>query len=305
MSRIAVAFIATGPTLVRDAEMPVTRQCNLCDNPLARSASVCPHCGRPGLYPNVEDAEDPDERAALDRRYQAALTESATRGADQALKDFEAATANSRAVLARSPSELLRMANSDHELYATYYKLIRAGVRLPTGGEWDFRRKVADAALFPGFEEQITFAALSLEGTGLSHYGSCSIVLRNDLIAHRTSVFEENSVVFTERYRVAMKKGKVPNGYRAPWANRGKLCVAKLDQSIDAATRPDEYSRLLMREGATSEEDQFVEAHIFGPWTARTIEQVSVSKRRKRADNVSIKWLERELKKFGVRVKTK
>lgn len=60
-----------------------------------------------------------------------------------------------------------------------------------------------------------------------------------------------------------------------------------------------------MRQGATSEDDQFVEAHIFSPWTARTIEQLSVSKQRKKADNVSIKWLEKELKKFGVTVKTK
>lgn len=176
---------------------------------------------------------------------------------------------------------------------------------MPAGDEWDYRRRSADLALFPNFEEHITFAALSLDGVGLSNYGSCSIVLRNDMIAHRATVFEENSVTFTERHGVAMKKGKVPHGYRAPWADRGKLCVAKLHQSIDATTRPDEYSRLLMRQGATSEEDQFVEAHIFGPWTARTIEHVSVSKRRKKADNISIKWLEREMKKFGVTVNTK
>lgn len=157
----------------------------------------------------------------------------------------------------------------------------------------------------PDFEEQITFAALSLDGIGLSNYGSCSIVLRNDMIAHRATVFEENSVTFTERHGVAMKKGKVPHGYRAPWPDRGKLCAAKLHRDIDAHTAQAEYSRLLMRGGSTSEEDQFVEAHIFGPWTARTIEQVSVSKRRKKGDNISIKWLERELKKFGVTVRTK
>jgi hypothetical protein len=262
--------------------MPATRQCAFCNNPLPRSASVCPHCGRPGLYPNVEDAEDHAEHAELERRHQAALTQSAARGVDQTLKDFEVAAADSKAVLARSSNELLRLANSDHELYATYYKLTRAGVRLPTGEKWDFRRRVADAALFPGFEEQITFAALSLDGIGLSNYGSCSIVLRDDMIAHRASVFEANSVTFTEHHHVAMKEGKVPHGYRAPWANRGKLCAAKLHQSINAATRPDEYARLLMCQGATSEEDHFVEAHIFGPWTARAIEQVSISKRRKK-----------------------
>ena len=112
-------------------------------------------------------------------------------------------------------------------------------------------------------------------------------------------------MIFTERHWTKMKKGKVPVGYRATWADRGKLCAAKLHKDIDAHTAKDEYSRLLMCQGATSEEDQFVEAHIFGPWTARTIEHVSVSKRRKKADNVSIRWLERELKKFGVTVKTK
>lgn len=183
----AVAFIATRQTLVRNSEMPVIRQCNLCNNPLPRSASVCPHCGRPGLYPNVEDADDLVERAALERRYQAALTESATRGADRSLKDFEATAADSKAVLARSPGDLLRLANSDRDLFATYYQLRRAGLRLPAGDEWDYRRRSADLALFPDFEEHITFAALSLDGAGLSNYGACSIALRNDMIAHRAS----------------------------------------------------------------------------------------------------------------------
>lgn len=282
--------------------MSANRHCEFCRSPLPRSASVCVHCGRPGLYPNVEDAGDPAERAALDRRYQTAHSESASRGAGQALKDFEAAAANSKAVLARSPGDLMRLANSDHDLFATYYQLRKAGIRLPAGDQWDYRRSVADDALFPGYKEQITFAVLSLDGTGLSNYGSCSIVLRSELIEHRASVFEENSVIFTERHRVPQKKGKVPHGYRAAWSDRGRLCAAKLHRNIDANTAQDQYCRLLVCEGATSEEDQFVEAHIFGPWTARTIEQVSVSKRKKKADNISIKWLEKELKKFGVTV---
>jgi hypothetical protein len=283
--------------------MPATRDCEFCHNALPRAASVCPHCGQPGLFPNVSDAEDEAERTALDRRSQAALIHSATRGAEQALKDFEAAAANSKAVLARSPGELLRLATSDHELYATFYELIGAGVRLPTGDQWDFRRQMADAALFPGYFKQIRFAALSLDGVGLSNFGSCSIVLRTDMIAHRTSVLEENSVIFAERHGVGTNQGAVPSGYRASWSDRAKLCGAKLHERIDAATRPDEYSRLLMRQGTTSEDDEFVEAHVFGPMTVRTIEQVTVSKRKKRADNVNIKRLTEELGKFGIKVK--
>ena len=283
--------------------MPATRECQFCSNPLPRSASLCPHCGRPGLYPNVYDADDSAERAALERRYQAALTKSANRGADDELKAFEAAVANSKAVIARSSGELLRLAMSDHEIYATFYQLIEGSVRASASDQWDFRRQVADAALFPGYFKHIRFAALSLDGAGLSTYGACSIVLRDDMIAHRSSVIEENSVIFVERHGLAKKKGAVPPGYRAPWPDRAKVCVAKLHSSVDATTTQDEYCRLLMREGATSELHEFVEGHVFGPITVRTIEQVSVSKRRKRADNVNIGRLREELGKFGVKVR--
>lgn len=146
------------------------------------------------------------------------------------------------------------------------------------------------------------------------------------MIAHRASVLDENSVLFVERHGVATGKGAgppstvpvgavspggaappgaVPPGYRAIWADRGRLCAAKLHPRIDAGTGPVEYSRLLMRQASAPEDHEFVEAHIFGPMTVRTFEEVSVSKRKKKADNVSIKWLERELKKFGVTVKTR
>lgn len=261
---------------------------------------MCPHCGRPGLYPNVADAEDDTERDALERRYHAALTEASARGAAKALKGFEAVAAKSKAVLTRSLGDLLRLAKGDN-LFATYYQ-VRGDV---SGAEWDLRRTIADAVLFPGYHNQITIAALSLDESGLSRYGSCSIVLRNDMIAHRATVFEENSILFAERHRLGMEKGRVRHGYRAPWHERGKLCATKLHRHIGPDTVRDEYAALLMHEGATSEDDQFVEVHIFGPVTMRTIEQVSVRKPRKGPDKVSIRWLEQELKKFGVTVKTK
>ena len=227
--------------------MSATRECRLCNNPLPRSASLCPHCGRPGLYANVEDAQNDAEHAELNVRYQAALADANARGAEQALNDFEAAAANSQAVMARSPGELLRLVTSDNEIYATFYQLIEGGIRTPESGQWDFKRQVADAALFPGYFRHIRFAALSLDGIGLSTFGSCSIGLKDDMIAHRSSVFEENSVIVTERHEVAKNRGLVPLGYRAIWSDRGKLCAAKLHRSIDATTPPNEYSRLLMR----------------------------------------------------------
>src|SRR2546425_1060323 len=119
--------------------------------------------------------------------------------------------------------------------------------------------------------------ALSLDGHGLPNYGECSIVLREEMIADRTSVFEENSALFVERHNIKIsRKPNLPKGYRATWAERAKLGVAKLYGRIDSTTTPDKYSRILLRAGATSESDDFIEVHIFGPMTVLTMEQVIV-----------------------------
>jgi hypothetical protein len=276
--------------------------CDFCKNDVPPSANQCPHCGRPGLFPNVRIAETPAEQTALNRRYQAAKKDLVARGAASNLNDFEKVIANSRAVISRPHEELLRLVTSDHELYTTYYKLIEAEVRLPTGEKWDVLRAVADSTLFPNYKEQIRFAALTLDGKGLFNYGDCSIVLRPDYIAHRTSVFEENSVLFMKHHKIPMwKPDKLPLGYRATWEERGNLCVAKLYKSIDANTRPDEYSTLLLEQGGTSEDDQFVEAHIYGPITIRTVERVILDPRLKRRQRATIiKALKEKLSKYGV-----
>jgi hypothetical protein len=175
--------------------MSISRSCSACGNSFHLSQPHCPHCGRPGLYGNVYAAEIAEEVGALEERYQTAKRDAATRGAKAALNDFETALFNSQAVIARPVNEVQRLANSDNELYATYYQLQDAPIRLPTGEKWDVLRVIADSALFPNYKEEIRFGALSLDGLGVSNYGECFIVLRTDMIAHRASVFEENSVL--------------------------------------------------------------------------------------------------------------
>ncbi len=280
--------------------------CLNCNNHIPSSVDRCPHCGRWCPPPNVRAAEDPDEYSALEDRYQTARTEAATRGADEAVNNFEAALANTVVVISRSLAEVERLATSDNELYATYYQLTEAEIRLPEGNKWDILRAVTDSALFPGYKKHIRFAALSLDGVGLSNYGECWLVFRTDMIAHRASVFEENSVMFMKHRNVEVyDTPTLPKGYRATWENRHKLCVAKLAGSIDSTTRADEYSGLLLRQGATSEEDEFVEVHIWGPMTARTIERVTFTPRKNTIQNVRIKALRQRLEKTGATLKVK
>jgi hypothetical protein len=129
------------------------------------------------------------------------------------------------------------------------------------------------------------------------------ITLRDNCIAHRTSVLEDNSVLFMERHGVTVKRNPdVPRGFRATWAERAKLCVAKLARSIDSTTNPDEYSGLLLKLGASSEADEFVEVHIFGPMTVLTIASVKVTLPKKSQRATVVRALRSKLAKHGVSV---
>jgi hypothetical protein len=248
----------------------VDKPCKFCTEPVPLSATLCPHCGRPSLFPNVEAAGDDAERAALTERYRNAVKAAVERGCAAVLKEFEKAASRSQAVIARPLEEAERLASSDDQLYSTYYKLIEAGVRMPPGEKWDSLRQLADVCLFGAFNAyQIRFAALSLDDSAPTSYGACCLVLREDRIAHRASLFQDDSAVF-----LAGMRYDLPAGYRAVWDERAMLCIAKLAEKLQVDTPSTQFPTLLMRNGATSAEDWFVEVHIWGPMTRRTLQKV-------------------------------
>ncbi len=285
--------------------MMSTTPCPDCHHAFAMTMDRCPHCGRPARFPNVVMAEDAKERQALDRRYGKALRGVAKRGAEVKLRDFEAAASSSVAVIARSFEETQRLANSDNEGYATYYELGEAEVRFPKGDEWDRLRRVADAALFGGYQKSIRFAALSLDGMALGSYGDIAWVLKEDMIAHRASVFEENSVLFMKHRGIKMSQAnRLPSGCRATWAERAKLCVAKLAAKVDGRTAANEFPRILLRQGQTTTDDDFVEVHVGGPMTIRTLECVRLMKGSRRQRKTIARALKAKLRNFGVKLES-
>lgn len=282
--------------------MSNSRSCTFCGNEFQFSADRCPHCGEPGLFANVFAADNVSQHRALAERFRLAIEESTTRRAELVLQDFERAVNDSQAVIARGQHEMLRLATSDNEIYGTFYNLIGAGLRLPEGGKWDVLRGIVDSALFPNYKEQIRFAALSLDGVGLSNYGEYSITLRTEMIARRASVFDENSIMFMVHHDIKIADAdNLPKGYRAIWSERARLAVAKISPKINASTESKEYSRLLLQQGATSEEDQFVEVHIWGPLTVRTIDRVTRTDS-KSVPRATIKTIKIKLEKANVKV---
>lgn len=108
--------------------MPDTA-CDYCGGTIPLEWERCPHCARPGLYPNVKAAADPDERDALDKRHRQACAAGASRGTEENIRSFEEAVRASKAVIARPLRDLDRLATSDRELYPTFYGLTEAEVR--------------------------------------------------------------------------------------------------------------------------------------------------------------------------------
>lgn len=282
--------------------MPDSIPCDHCHHDIPQPSERCPHCARPGIFWNVIVANSDKERSELERRYDEAKTDAISRGAEIALQNFENAVSNSKAVIARNELEVLRLATSTRQLYATYYQQMEAGLRLPDGDDWDVVREIADSLLFPKYKKDMRFGALSLDGVGLVNYGSCSICLRNEMISHRASVFEENSVLFMKRKKIRVSDSDLPKGFRASWDHRNNLCVAKLAGSIDSTSDPNKYSELLLKCGESSADDAFVEVHIWGPISVRSMEKVTITTPADGVKATILKAIASHLEKHGVAV---
>jgi predicted amidophosphoribosyltransferase len=110
-------------------------RCEFCSYNFEPSLDRCPHCGRPSLFPNVTDADQPEERNAIQQRYQEAYADASRRGTQVVSRAFEQAVATqSQAVIARHIEEVGRLAFRDNEIYASFYEVVEAGVRTPSGG---------------------------------------------------------------------------------------------------------------------------------------------------------------------------
>ncbi len=266
----------------------------------------CPHCGLPGLFPNVTIALR--EQSFLQNRYDKAKSNAVTSGVIANVDDFEKTLHKSCAVMNRSTTALLRLVESDFEVYASYYQL-SSSIRIQSGDIWDSRRQPADSIFFTGYHEEIRFASLSLDSIGIANYGECSLVFRENMIAHRTSVFEENTTTYYMKNDIK-DADSIPKGYRAIWADRAKLCIAKLASKIDTTTTPAQYSNILMHERAIpTGEDEFVEVHILGSMTIRTIEEVTfnpipttLNKRDRKLRVAIIEGIKDKLGIYGVKV---
>lgn len=273
-------------------------RCTNCGSVILAHVERCHVCGADVGFPNVRAAEAAGEQAALAVRVNNACSTANARGCSAILDDFGHAVARSRAVLARSLGDLDAFVKSDNLLYISFHSQVRAGSRIPEDNHWDKGRAAAEGTVNPIYSEKINYTALSLDGFGVPWWGEYSIVLKEIHIASRTSVFEENPFLFCERYRVIAGR-QAPLGFRATWANRHELAMAKLVDKLDAAVRPDRYASILLSQGTSRADADFIECHTFGPLHRSSIERVIGTRPKKGPDLIIWKSVVAELHKLG------
>lgn len=274
--------------------------CPHCENPEAipPSEPSCPAC-RQGLPPpNVRAATDDEEVESLQERLERAEIETSARHCKHILDDFGDQASVSQAVICRPLGHIKEIVSSN-ALYSTYYAQLRANTRLPADSFYDNRRGTVDSMFFPNYHEHIVFAALSLNHRGLSAYGPHSLELKDQMISHRATVFESNTVTFVRAHKLEATS-PIPLGYRASWENRGKLAKAKLHAKLDAQTTKLDYPEILIDNEGETDSPDFIEVHIYQGFSRRAINRVTFAKKTKRPDNIIINSIKKKLNELSI-----
>lgn len=271
-----------------------------CPGDVAVNEMACPTCGSFSGFPNVKcaAAEGPD----LEARVQAAREANPTAAAQ--IATFADAMAASHAVVNVSFAFLHSLLASNIPLYSTYDEQVRSGIRRPAAPEHDQERAAIGGLLFGYLSSRIVYAALTLDGRGLASYGPVAVQLSDSSVEARASVLEENSYRFVARHKIT-SPALAPRGYRAPWASRSAIAVAKLAGRITTATMTSQYQDLLLSSTQDRATDDFIEVHIVDGFDRLAIEQVVVMQTpetdlehallaaaRERAQELGIVWVQ-------------
>lgn len=268
-------------------------ECELCGgNPPKSATPQCVRCGQFIGYPNVREVEHEDEKDALEARYQKAIEESKRRRAYTRLMGFEADMQSTHAVINVNIDFLYHFITYHSALHSTYTLQTEGAIRKMATSEDDKRRKGVESTLFGSYAKEIRYAALALDGPGLTSYGPFTLQLRPETITIRATLLEENSYDFVKKHRILAGE-QLPPGYRARWPERHKLAVAKHAEHISENTKPEAHAGILLSSEGNREKDSFIEVHIYGPFDLGAIEavmgKVDTKSKRERATLEEIK----------------
>ena len=246
--------------------------CENCEHLVPLHSKDCPYCYASVGFPNVRAANRPLEVEALGARYLNSQQELEERGELEVLEAFEKVVATeSSAVICRTFADLIK-GLKPNELFTSFHNQVAAGARLAEDNAYDSNREAVDALLFPQYSIKMNFAALSLNGVGVSYYGDYSVEVKSDAIESRATAFNENTFEFVKRKSISATSS-IPAGYKSSWSNRGRLAVAKLGKKLTSTINHDDFQGILINE--EEEDADFIEVNIYGSISSSAIKSIT------------------------------
>lgn len=276
-------------------------KCSNCSEEVPDHLQSCTACGTDNGFPNVRLASSDKEVKQLAARVVDAYVSARAGKFEPILNDFGSAVKSSKTVLSRSIATLHNLVGSTENIYVSFATEVAAGVRRPRDNEFDRVRQQYESALFPYFHEKILFACLTLDGRGMSGYGAYYLLLKDVMVAQRSTVFEENPHTFVEKHNILLNK-PIPPGYRATWDNRHSLAQAKLYPEINKDTKVVDFPAILAKDNKGTGNSDFIEVHIFGSINLKALESVTGTVPRLKEDRTIWKSIKRKLATQGIRV---
>ncbi len=282
-------------------DLPCPRKSEGCLGKIPANLSSCPTCNTQVASPNVRMADIPEECAALQERYQAALLLAEGNGASATFQELERKLNRSQAVINMSPSFVEQMLTYSNTLYSSYQAQVGAGTRKPAELVNDRKRLAVEDMLFGSIGKEIAYSALSPDGTGLWSYGDLAVTLRDVSVANRSSLLEENSFDFMKTHKIELMAESLPLGYRSTWKGRSHLGAAKLAAELHETMSDSEINALILTSDGDRGVDKFIEIHIFGTFDNNAIAKVVSRVTRKSGKvNVVLSGIKDKAKKLGI-----
>ena len=251
-------------------------KCRICNSEIPDTVEKCFTCGFYAGLPNVRVAERAEEIQALDERYQKAFDIAKVHGYLSLLEKFDESLKQTSAVINSDLDSLYFFIRSSRSLYSNYERGVKGQIRKPAARDDARKRLGVGAILFGDYADEITYAALSLDGSGPHSYGPYAMKLKDIAVTNRATLLENNSYDFVPKHN--LKPGnKPPPGYITSWNNRNKLAVAKLAERITPDTKETDFARLLLFSEGNRATDEFVEVHIYGTFDSKAVESIKGS----------------------------
>jgi len=275
-----------------------TEICPECASPCPDTARNCPACDFDIGYPNVRMAVN--ELSELKTRFEVVAAFAKTAGLASEFQELVTEIdQHSHVVVAIPTLYAISFLSNRTTLYTTYESMVDSGTRSPAPFVDDSHRCAVGGKFFGSYAKEIRYGALSLNNHSLHNYGEVFFTIKSKTIEKRTSFLSENTYHFAENNKVNLSD-PFPKGYRSDWNSRSILVASKLGSLLSPGDTSDQFSKLLVKQGADRSTDDCVEAHIHGTFNDYAVESICFSNQIKKRDLCTLEKLARN-KGIGIK----